>query len=121
MNKERVKERVSKYFKPQEFGCKHCGHYILNEELLTVLDDVREHFSAPTVITSGTRCTAHNKAVGGAVRSQHLYGTAADIKVQGVSPSVVHKYLVDKYPDKYGIGKYNTFTHVDVRNYKARW
>lgn len=112
---------TSKYFKPHEFGCRHCGHYIPNDELLSVLDDVREHFGVPTVITSGTRCEAHNKAVGGSVRSQHLYGTAADIQVRGVSPVAVHKYLISKYPDKYGIGMYKTFTHIDVRGYKARW
>ena len=33
-----------------------------------------------------------NKAVGGATYSQHLYGTAADITVKGVKPSVVAAY-----------------------------
>lgn len=111
----------SKYFKPREFGCRCCGKVNTVDELLVVLDKLREYFDSPVVITSGTRCAKHNKAVGGAVASQHLYGTAADIKVKGVPPSEVDKYLINTYPDKYGIGMYNTFTHVDVRAYKARW
>ena len=27
----------------------------------------------------------------------------------------------DKYPDKYGIGMYSSFTHIDTRRTKARW
>ena len=38
----------------------------------------------PVVITSGYRTAAHNRAVGGAVYSQHQYGRAADIRVSGV-------------------------------------
>lgn len=111
----------SKYFKQREFGCKCCGYVNTVDELIVVLDKLREHFDKPVVITSGTRCTAHNKAVGGAKASQHLYGTAADIKVKDVSPVEVHKYLITTYPNEYGIGMYNTFTHIDVRPYKARW
>ena len=51
----------------------------------------------------------------------HLTGKAADIKVSGISPSEVHKYLTGKYQGEYGIGKYNSFTHIDVRDGCARW
>lgn len=45
-----------------------------------VLDPLREQFGAPIIVTSGYRCAKLNKAVGGAARSQHLTGQAADIK-----------------------------------------
>ena len=117
---------LSKHFKKREFACKcGCGLGLndgdVNPELIEVLEDVREHFGRPVVINSGLRCKEHNARVGGAKMSQHLFGTASDIRVQGVEPSVVHKYLIEKYPDKYGIGKYKTFTHIDVRDYKARF
>ena len=51
---------------------------------MQVLQAIRDHFGAPVVITSGYRTAAHNKAVGGAVYSQHQYGRAADIRVSGV-------------------------------------
>jgi uncharacterized protein YcbK (DUF882 family) len=44
-----------------------------------VLERVRAITGDPLAIVSGYRCPAHNKAVGGAIASQHLLGTAADI------------------------------------------
>jgi uncharacterized protein YcbK (DUF882 family) len=59
--------------------------------------------------------------VGGTQYSQHLYGIAADIKVQGVSPKTVGQYAEKLLPKSGGIGIYSTFTHIDVRANKARW
>lgn len=114
-------EYISKWFKPHEFACKcGCGEQHVTEELLRELDNIREHFGVPVSILSGRRCVKHNRKVGGAVQSQHLFGTAADIVVKGVSPAEVHRYLVGKYSGG-GIGKYNSFTHFDVREGYARW
>jgi len=44
-----------------------------------VLDPLREKYGKPIVVNSGYRCPKHNLAVGGASRSQHLLGEAADI------------------------------------------
>lgn len=113
----------NQYFKKKEFYCKcgKCKSPEMPAELIKVLTDVREHYGKPVIINSAYRCPSHNAAVGGKPKSQHVLGTAADIKVKGVDPSVVHAYLTKKYPDRYGIGKYNTFTHIDVRPNKARW
>ncbi len=70
---------------------------------------------------SGYRCEVHNKNVGGAKRSKHKLGIAADIIIKDTSPNKVHKYLTNKYSTKYGIGSYAYFTHIDVRECKARW
>lgn len=45
------------------------------------LEPVRAHFG-PLIITSGYRCPALNKAIGGVVTSAHCYGCAADILAQ---------------------------------------
>ena len=60
--------------------------------------------------------------------SQHLYGKAADIQVQGISVEQVYAYA-DKllgnaggcgiYPP--GLGRANGWVHVDVRPVKSRW
>ena len=49
-----------------------------------VLEPTRVSFGAPIYITSGYRCQALNKAVGGKPTSQHLRGEAADLQVRGV-------------------------------------
>lgn len=46
-----------------------------------VLEPLRQHFNVPIVISSGYRCPALNRAVGGAVNSQHMTGEAADIHI----------------------------------------
>lgn len=117
-------KRVSEHFLEAEFTCNHCGKLApggIPKELVEVLEDIRAHFARPVVIYSAYRCPEHNRRVGGAVASQHLVGTAADIKVVGVSPPDVRSYLYAKYPQRYGIGSYKTFTHVDVRAGYARW
>lgn len=117
--------KVSPNFSKSEFACKgkDCcgGEAKLNYDLVSVLQRLRNHFSASVKITSAYRCSIHNKRVGGVWNSQHKLGNAADIQVSGVEPSVVQGYLLSTYPDSLGIGRYNTFTHVDVRPYKARW
>ena len=45
-----------------------------------VLDPLREAWGAPIQVTSGYRCPAVNKAVGGSATSQHVLGEAADIR-----------------------------------------
>lgn len=45
-----------------------------------ILEPIRIKYLFPIKVTSGYRCEALNKAVGGAKNSQHLYGMAADIK-----------------------------------------
>lgn len=113
---------LSKNFKVKEFASQDGSDPIfISPELVEVLQKIRDHFGKPVVINSGYRTAKHNKAVGGATYSQHLYGTAADIQVSGVKPKDVAAYAETLLPSTGGIGIYSTFTHVDVRSVKARW
>ncbi len=51
----------------------------LSALIMKVLDPIREKYGKPIIISSGYRCAALNKAVGGAASSQHTKGQAADI------------------------------------------
>lgn len=115
--------QLSRNFFRSEFSCRcGCGFDTVDSELIIVLQSVRDHYGASVTITSGCRCSAHNKRVAGSKKSKHLEGRAADIVVAGVAPSAVYQHLVSIYPDKYGIGKYSTFTHIDTRTgAPARW
>lgn len=113
---------LNKFFKRSEFACKcKCGFSVVDVDLLNVLTMVREYFNSPVTINSACRCESHNKSVGGADGSKHKLGIAADIAVKGVKPSDVYECLCAAFPDKYGIGNYNSFTHIDIRDKKARW
>lgn len=114
-----------KHFKRSEFKCKcgKCGGFPVEPswDLLKILEQIRGHFGVPVIVNSGVRCDTHNKNVGGATKSQHLCGTAADIKVKGVSPAKVAEYAETLLPNTGGIGRYSTFTHIDVRKTRSRW
>lgn len=49
-----------------------------------VLQPLRNKYQKPIIITSGYRCAALNKLVGGVANSYHLQGNAADIRVHSL-------------------------------------
>ena len=60
--------------------------------------------------------------------SQHLYGRAADFRVEGVSVAEAAAYAETLLPGKGGIGRYPPhkgracgWVHLDTRGTKARW
>lgn len=115
-------KKVSANFRVKEFACTDGSDPIfIDSDLVNVLQKIRTHFGKSVTITSAYRTPGKNKAVGGQVYSQHLYGRAADIKVGGVTPAKVAAYAEKLLPKKGGIGIYKTFTHIDVRATKARW
>lgn len=121
-----VKSDGSKYlsanFKVSEFKCNDGSDMVLiSDELVDLLQKIRDHFGKPVVINSGYRTSSYNAKVGGASRSQHLLGTAADITVSGAAPLEIARYAEFLMPDRGGIGVYQTFCHVDVRSARSRW
>lgn len=93
--------------------------------LAEALQVVRDHFGKSITITSGYRSPAHNRKVGGAQASLHISGKAADFVVKGVHPDKVADAIEEliaqgKMPEG-GLGRYNTWTHFDIRGSKARW
>ncbi len=114
-------KKVSAHFSRAEFACKcGCGFCPVDVDLLAALEDVRLHFGAAVTINSGCRCKRHNRREGGSKNSQHCEGLAADFSVAGVDSDIVWRYLLDKYPVEYGIGRYRGRTHIDVNPGPAR-
>lgn len=68
---------LSQHFRAREFACKHCGWIKTHRVLLAGLEKIRP--AGGLAVVSGYRCPQHNRDIGGASNSQHLYGTAADI------------------------------------------
>jgi uncharacterized protein YcbK (DUF882 family) len=126
------REKLTDNFYLDEFACndeqetpvpqEYMGNTLQLAENLQIL---RDHLDRPIVLTNGYRTPAHNEAVGGSKKSQHLEAKAADIVVSGMSPVRV-KQEIERLIDEGklwfgGVGLYNTFVHVDIRSWRARW
>jgi uncharacterized protein YcbK (DUF882 family) len=122
--------RLTKNFSLSEFDCKD-GSEIPSQllpnvlELAESLQELRDFVGVPIKINSAYRSLEHNASIGGTNSSQHLFAKAADIVVEGKTPAQVAtmiKLLILQGKMKQGgIGVYDTFTHYDIRGYKARW
>lgn len=108
-------------FHSGEFDCRcgypECDVTYIDTDLVDKLQEKRNLWKHPIHITSGFRCVRHNQEVDGKHGSYHLIGKAADIKVELMNPD----FVAEQCEDFNGLGRYNTFTHVDVRGNRSRW
>jgi len=119
--------QITEHFNLREFQCQDETQAVkLDPEIPKKLEILRglvsEHKRTDTAlkINSGYRTPEYNHKVGGAEKSQHLKGTAADVRL----PAGVDADLMASFAEKAGfdgVGKYNSFVHCDVRGYTARW
>jgi uncharacterized protein YcbK (DUF882 family) len=126
---------LSEHFQLCEFAC-HDGATTPPDAVANLvrlcqmaLEGVRADWGGSIIVVSGYRSPAHNTAVGGAPHSQHVLGTAADIRP--VDMSRMEEFVacceraVDRYPAIGGIGVYGLWVHLDVREraggHVARW
>jgi uncharacterized protein YcbK (DUF882 family) len=93
------------------------------EKLVTLaqrLEKVRSQLGNRSItITSGWRDMLTNQRVGGARLSRHLIGEAVDIVVSGLTPKQVQDALEETWEG--GLGYGSTFTHLDIRGFRARF
>lgn len=114
--------KLSKNFTVKEFACSDGTDTVfISLALVNLLQKIRDHFGKPVIINSAYRTEAHNKSIGGATYSQHKYGLAADIHINGVTPKEIAAYVETLLPSSGGIGIYKSFVHIDVRRVKSRW
>ena len=125
-------KQLSPAFRVREFRCRDGTDAVLiDEELVVVLQCIREHFGRPVHITSGYRTAARNAAVRGSKSSQHLLGRAADLWVEGTTVEAVAAYAESLLVNRGGIGRYpkdakhptrtTGWVHIDTRPGKSRW
>lgn len=78
------RSNISAHFSTAEFKCQCNGKYRdcqgvwVTRVHIRRLESLRAR-TGPLRINSGCRCPSHNKAVGGASSSQHMFGVATDI------------------------------------------
>ena len=116
-------------------------HYLLMDKavlyrLLHLMKELQKagHNPHALAIDSGFRAPAHNEHIGGAKKSQHLWGKAIDFRVKDINGDglidmmdkrivldILERRVIAK---RGGIGRYldhETALHIDVRGYPARW
>lgn len=115
------KSQLTNNLAVNEFRCK-CGRQhdtIINERLPVMLQKIVDILDADHIyISSGYRCSAHDKAVGGWGQGQHTYGNAADIAIEKggkfIDPRVIA--AVAQEVGFGGIGRIDLqYIHCDVR------
>lgn len=122
--------QLTSNFHLSEFQCK-CGCTMPNpvfkniQKLAQQLQVLRNDLNKPIKINSAYRCLDHNRSIGSKDTSQHIKGKASDIVVKDMHPDNVYLKIRSKINKSEmtqgGLGRYNTFTHYDIRGTKARW
>ena len=124
------KMKLTKNFSKKEFDSKDVSEmpqdvFVNIQKLANQLQVLRDYLGKQISINSAYRSPSHNKSVGGAKNSQHLYGKASDITVKEMTPKQVYDAIEILISNgdmlQGGLGLYNTFVHYDFRGNKSRW
>lgn len=117
-------EKLSSNFRVKEFAS-HDGAdtVLIDDDLVYILQRIRDRFQRPVTISSGYRTPAYNGSIGGSSSSYHVKGRAADIQVKGVNPALVGMYAESLNVGGIGLYAYidGGFVHIDTRTTKYRW
>lgn len=108
------------YFTRNELRCKcggrYCDGFPAEPKELTVrlADRARKHFGAPAHNVSFLRCPEWNRLQGGVANSQHMYGEAMDIRIDGVTASELLAFFQAQPEVRYAYGINGTNVHFDI-------
>ena len=122
--RDQAEEMLSKNFKAGEFFCRcgQCKNQLIDLDHIARLQDYREILGVPLRINCGFRCEKHNAEVNpnaAFTTEQHPKGSATDVSSE---KSIDEMIKIAELCNFKGIGRYNTFVHVDSRQGdKARW
>ena len=106
-------KKVSEHFKVKEFRCKDGSDFVyIDDDLIEILESLRQFIGKPITIVSGFRTNAYNHKIGGAERSYHTQGMAADIYAN-ISMTALAVYAA--MMGARGIGIYKDWVHIDTR------
>lgn len=109
-----------RYFTREEFRCK-CGRRYCNgypaemqEAVVKIADAARAHFGRPAHVVSGLRCRQWNAHEGGVANSQHMYGEAIDLRIDGVGSEELRQFVATQPGHRYSYCINSTNVHFDI-------
>lgn len=109
-----------KWFKREEFRCKCGGRYCngypaeMQEAVVKIADAARAHFGKPAHVISGLRCQQWNAHEGGVANSQHMYGEAIDLRIDGVDSETLRQFVSTQPGHRYSYRINSTNVHFDI-------
>ena len=109
-----------KHFRRDEFKCKCGGRYCngypaeMQEAVVKIADAAREHFGKPAHVVSGLRCQRWNAHEGGVANSQHMYGEAIDLRIDGVDSETLRQFVATQPGHRYSYRINSTNVHFDI-------
>ena len=109
-----------RYFTRAEFKCKCGGQYCdgypaeMQEAVVKIADAARLHFGRPAHVISGLRCERWNAHEGGVANSQHMYGEAIDLRIDGVSAESLRQFVSTQPGHRYSYCINSTNVHFDI-------
>lgn len=114
---------VAPNFQVKEFACSDGSDVVLIHPFIPhICQLVRNKFNMPFSPNSAYRTITHNKSVGGANKSNHIYGRAVDIPAKhGVTPKQLYDYVDALFGDWGEIGVYTWGIHVGIQEKKERF
>ena len=108
------------YFSRNEMRCKcggrHCNGFPAEpqELLMNLADRARDYFGRPAHVISGLRCSRWNQIQGGVANSQHMYGEAMDIYIEGVTADRLLAWMQKQPEVRYCYKINSTNVHFDI-------
>ena len=83
---------------------------------INCLQPIRDYYKKPVTISSGYRCPALNKAVGGVSTSQHCNGMAVDFIINGETVESVFQWCKKNLKYDQLIQEKNAWVHISFNS-----
>jgi len=119
-------KQLSKNFWAWEFSCKHCGHVVIDTDIIEKIQLLRDRLKTSVVLTNAYRCLVHNRRIGSSDTSLHVKGRAFDFYLKYTRNG--YNTFIECTNIFSGVGFYQSgmnpkysYMHCDNRENKLYW
>ncbi len=111
-------------FSKAEFDCKETSENAMQPEFMVLLQQLRNRYGKPIVITSGYRSSRHSIEARKVQLGAHAQGIACDVAVSGADAQMLVKLALDLGFTGIGVSQKSgasRFIHLDIAPRRAIW
>ena len=92
----------------------HSHEHTVQPGMVYLADAAREYFRRPGRVVSGLRCPEWNRIQKGTANSQHMYGEAVDLRIDGVSSADLLAFINRQPGVRYAYAINSTNVHIGI-------